>query len=92
MQFGQELAEAGEEARHRAPPHVLACLGVRYDPLDGRFEPPGEATIRRVLERVDADALDAAQQGLPEVRDGRDRYDVQVVKRGNGAWPNAPGQ
>jgi predicted transposase YbfD/YdcC len=43
-----------------APPHVLALLGVRRDPLTGRFEPPDEATIRRVLERADAGALDAA--------------------------------
>src|ERR1017187_8854664 len=33
---------------------------VRYDPLAGVFQPPGEATIRRVLETVDAAALDAA--------------------------------
>ena len=43
-----------------APPQVLAALGVRRDPLAGRFEPPDEATIRRVLEAVDAAALDAA--------------------------------
>lgn len=43
-----------------APPQVLASLGVRRDPLTGRFEPPDEATIRRVLETIDADALDAA--------------------------------
>ncbi len=43
-----------------APPQVLAVLGIRRDPLTGRFEPPDEATVRRVLERVDADALDAA--------------------------------
>jgi len=43
-----------------APPQVLAALEVRYDPLAHRFEPPGEATIRRVLEAVDAAALDAA--------------------------------
>jgi predicted transposase YbfD/YdcC len=43
-----------------APPQVLAALGVRRDPLAGRFEPPDEATIRRVLESVDAAALDAA--------------------------------
>jgi hypothetical protein len=35
-------------------------LGVRRDPLAGRFEPPDEATIRRVLETVDAAAFDAA--------------------------------
>jgi predicted transposase YbfD/YdcC len=43
-----------------APPQVLARLGVRHDPLARRFEPPDEATIRRVLETVDASALDAA--------------------------------
>ncbi len=43
-----------------APPPVLAALGVRRDPLTRRFEPPDEATIRRVLEAADADALDAA--------------------------------
>ncbi|MGA2829719.1 MAG: transposase family protein [Streptosporangiaceae bacterium] len=43
-----------------APPQVLAALGVRCDPLTRRFVPPDEATIRRVLEAADADALDAA--------------------------------
>jgi hypothetical protein len=44
-----------------APPQVLDSLRVRRDPLTGRFEPPDEATIRRVLESVDAaGALDAA--------------------------------
>jgi DDE_Tnp_1-associated/Transposase DDE domain len=43
-----------------APPQVLACPGVRHDPLARQFEPPDEATIRRVLETVDAAALDAA--------------------------------
>ena len=43
-----------------APPQVLAGLGIRRDPLAGRFEPPDEATIRRVLECVGARAFDAA--------------------------------
>jgi predicted transposase YbfD/YdcC len=43
-----------------APPHVLAALGIRRDPLTRRFEPPDEATIRRVLAAVDASAFDAA--------------------------------
>jgi predicted transposase YbfD/YdcC len=43
-----------------APPQVLTSLGIRRDPLTGRFEPPDEATIRRVLESADAAALDAA--------------------------------
>jgi predicted transposase YbfD/YdcC len=43
-----------------APPGVLATLGVRCHPLTGVFSPPDESTIRRVLEAVDAAALDAA--------------------------------
>jgi predicted transposase YbfD/YdcC len=43
-----------------APPRVLAVLGIRYEPLAHRFKPPDEATIRRVLESVDAAALEAA--------------------------------
>ncbi|MGE5285733.1 MAG: transposase family protein [Micromonosporaceae bacterium] len=41
-----------------APPHVLASLGIRRDPLTRQFEPPDEATIRRVLESVDARVFD----------------------------------
>jgi DDE_Tnp_1-associated/Transposase DDE domain len=55
----QSLAAVGERVAD-APPQVLAALGIRRDPLTGRFEPPDEATIRRVLESVDAGALDAA--------------------------------
>jgi hypothetical protein len=43
-----------------APGQVLAALGVRRDPLTGAWRPPGEATVRRVLARIDADALDRA--------------------------------
>jgi hypothetical protein len=43
-----------------APPHVLASLGVRRGPLTARFEPPDEAIIRRVLERIDAGVLGSA--------------------------------
>jgi hypothetical protein len=43
-----------------APPQVLAALGIRRDPITRGFEPPDEATIRRVLEMIDAAALDAA--------------------------------
>ena len=44
----------------RRPPAVLAAVGVRFGPLEGRFRPPDEATIRRVVESVDAGKLDAA--------------------------------
>jgi predicted transposase YbfD/YdcC len=43
-----------------APGPVLAALGVRCDPLTRRCRVPGEATIRRVLARVDGDRFDRA--------------------------------
>ncbi|ROO88262.1 DDE family transposase [Actinocorallia herbida] len=43
-----------------ASPQVMASLEVRWDPLSRSWEPPGEATIRRVLEQVDPEAFDAA--------------------------------
>ncbi|WP_433426030.1 ISAs1 family transposase [Microtetraspora malaysiensis] len=43
-----------------APAHVLTVLGVRRDPLTGKHQAPHEATIRRALGHVDADALDRA--------------------------------
>jgi hypothetical protein len=42
-----------------APWPILAALGVRCDPLTRRCHVPSEATIRRVLARVDGDAVDA---------------------------------
>src|SRR4029453_17640131 len=51
------LAGIGEWAAD-APGPVLAALGVRHDPLRRIWRPPGEATVRRVLARVDPDALD----------------------------------
>ena len=53
----RSLAAIGEWAAD-APGPVLAALGVRRHPLTGAFRPPGEATVRRVLARVDPDALD----------------------------------
>src|SRR4029453_10095291 len=53
-----------------APWPVLAALGVRFDPLPRRCQVPGEATIRRVLARIDGDAVDAivgAWLGRPPV-------------------------
>jgi predicted transposase YbfD/YdcC len=53
----KSLAAIGEWAAD-APGPVLAALGVRRDPLRRIWRPPGEATVRRVLARVDPDALD----------------------------------
>jgi predicted transposase YbfD/YdcC len=53
----KSLAAIGEWAAD-APGPVLAALGVRRDPPRRVWRPPGEATVRRVLARVDPDALD----------------------------------
>jgi predicted transposase YbfD/YdcC len=53
----RSLTAIGEWAAD-APQPVLAALGVRHDPLRRLYRPPGEATVRRVLARVDPDALD----------------------------------
>jgi predicted transposase YbfD/YdcC len=55
----RSLAAIGEWASD-APGQVLAALGTRRHPLTGAWQPPGEATIRRVLACVDPDALDRA--------------------------------
>ncbi|WP_327713909.1 ISAs1 family transposase (plasmid) [Streptomyces sp. NBC_00464] len=43
-----------------APQTVRAALGAPHDVLTGHHPVPGEATLRRVLSRVDGDALDQA--------------------------------
>jgi predicted transposase YbfD/YdcC len=53
------LLAVGEWAAD-APAGTLAALGGRPDRLTGRCPVPNEATIRRVLARVDGDALDRA--------------------------------
>jgi predicted transposase YbfD/YdcC len=59
-----------------ASPQVLAAFGVRRDLLTRRFEPPDEATIRRVVQDVDAGALDAAiGSWLAAALQARDRND-----------------
>lgn len=55
----RSLAVIGEWASD-APGQVLAALGMRRDPWTGAFTPPGETTVRRVLARIDPDALDRA--------------------------------
>lgn len=47
----------------RAPQDKLARLGARWNPWARRFVVPSERTFRRVLARLDADALDAAAGG-----------------------------
>jgi predicted transposase YbfD/YdcC len=47
----------------RAPQEKLARLGASRDPLTGQYLVPSERTFRRVLQNLDADALDAAIGG-----------------------------
>ncbi|MFF7595429.1 ISAs1 family transposase [Streptomyces mirabilis] len=58
-----------------APPSVLERLGVRPDPLSPKRCLPAEATVRRLLGRIDGDALDRAVGRWPADRragaDGR---------------------
>ncbi|MER7221147.1 MULTISPECIES: transposase family protein [Streptomyces] len=51
-----------------APPFVLERLGVRPDPLSPKRCVPAEATVRRLLARVDGDALDRAVGRWPADR------------------------
>jgi predicted transposase YbfD/YdcC len=55
----KSLTAIGEWAAD-APPEVLVALGIRPEPLTGWVPAPDEATLRRVLADVDADALDTA--------------------------------
>jgi predicted transposase YbfD/YdcC len=49
-----------------APTDVLTALGLAPHPLTGQIRVPGEATVRRVLAMVDADALDTTVGGWLE--------------------------
>jgi predicted transposase YbfD/YdcC len=57
---GARSVTAIAEWAAEVPQPMLAALGARRDPLTGRRHAAGEATIRRVLARIDADALDLA--------------------------------
>lgn len=63
-----------------APQQVLAALRTRYDQRRGRYVPPDEATLRRALQSVDADAVDAAICAWLQERHAR-------LPRGQGEQP-----
>ncbi len=56
---GSKSLTAIAEWAAAAPAPVLAAFGVRRDPRSGSLVVPSETTIRRTLNKVDADALDA---------------------------------
>jgi hypothetical protein len=51
-----------------APQQVLSVLGFAADPLTGLRPVPHAATVRRLLQRVDGDALDAAISAYLQAR------------------------
>jgi len=53
-----------------APQSVLRAMGARFDRTRRVFVAPDEATVRRVLQAVDADALDAAISAWLHARAG----------------------
>ncbi|MFC3456121.1 ISAs1 family transposase [Amycolatopsis speibonae] len=55
----QSFTAIGEWAAD-APQRVLALLGTRYDRRRERYVAPDERTLRRMLQTVDGDAVDAA--------------------------------
>jgi hypothetical protein len=63
----------------RAPQEKLGRLGAGWNPFTRRFVVPSERTFRRVLARLDGDALDAAVGGW-----------VGDVERGVAAAPVVP--
>ncbi|NKE64092.1 ISAs1 family transposase, partial [Lentzea sp. PSKA42] len=62
-----------------APQQVLALLGVRHDPRRGERRAPDEATMRRALQRVDGDAVDAAITTWTQARRGRTTDEPAVI-------------
>jgi predicted transposase YbfD/YdcC len=44
----------------RTPQDVLARMGARYNPWSGRYVVPSKRVFRRVLTKIDGDALDTA--------------------------------
>jgi len=66
-----------DKRRNRPTKGSLAALGAGRDPFGRVYRPPGEATLRRVVARVDPDVLDLvigrwlADQQPPKPRAGR---------------------
>lgn len=67
----RSLTAIGEWAQD-CPQQVLRRLGAKWHPVKQRYIPPHDATIRRAVAHVDADALDAVIGGwlLDQVRAG----------------------
>jgi hypothetical protein len=62
-----------------APQSVLRAMGARFDRTRKVFVAPDEATVRRVLQAVDADALDAAISAWLHARSDGNAPDAVAV-------------
>jgi DDE_Tnp_1-associated len=86
MLAGHRSMAALAEWAADAPQTVLAALGARYHPLTRTYQPPTEATVRRVLTRIDAEAWTASSgPGCPvssHHHPGR-----QALAGPSGPWP-----
>ncbi len=60
---------------------TLLLLGGRPDPLTGRVRPPSTRTFRRVLARIDADALNQALYAILEVMPTAAAEDLPEITR-----------
>ena len=92
------LAAVGEWITD-APAHVLEQLGLRPDPVLPRRLAPSESAVRRLLSRIDGDALDRAvgrwladrrptRRLRRAARPGRRRQ--EPARRGQGQGPQDP--
>jgi hypothetical protein len=79
------------------PGQLLKRLGAVFDHFTGRYLAPSESTIRRVLQSIDADRLDAAVGAWLYERARRDHDDDRLVialdgKVLRGAWTSTNDQ
>ena len=88
----RSFAAIGEWAAD-APQSVLRAVGARFDSRLQAFVAPQEATLRRVLQTVNAEALDAAIASWLHVRAGGVIPDAVAVdgKSLRGTFPRAGG-
>ena len=68
------------EWAQRCTPKMLQRLDCRYHRKRQRLEPPREPTMRRLLQTIDATAVDQALSGWLQKLDNRESYQVAVIK------------
>ena len=77
---GAKSFKAMAEWAQRCTPKMLPRLDCRYHRERQRFEPPSEPTMRRLLQTIDATAVDQALSGWLQKLDNRESYQVAVIK------------